>query len=307
MVRSSNAPGSGRSAYRLDHDYLTRGVSVVERRANRWHHLLEDRATDFQNAGTLWKKWKALLPVGTQCRLMWERLRGRFRYGDRRRFAVFSLARFPVRMGTFLILFAVLFTVISLWFAGFMERHARAGVGSFLKEIRTITDADQMRTRTRDFETNVSLLALGKQEEVHQLAAPIIEEMQSTTNADQVNALADAIAVIIRKLEPEKGQKLGGSILQRIQSTTDASQLGALTQAFAAVSGQLPQENARALSDAVLQAIKGSGNSSQRRALGLALAAIATRLKLEEAGPLDGSIVEAIQGERTLPLAPAHR
>ena len=63
IIRSSNASESGRTAYRLDHDYLTRGVSAVERRANRWHHLLEDRAKDFQNAGTLWKKWKALLPV----------------------------------------------------------------------------------------------------------------------------------------------------------------------------------------------------------------------------------------------------
>jgi hypothetical protein len=307
IIRSSNAPESGRTAYRLDHDYLTRGVSAVERRANRWHHLLEDRAKDFQNAGTLWKKWKALLPVGTQCRLVWERLRGRFRYGKRRTYAVLSLARLPVRMISFLILFVVVFAAISIWFAGVMEEYGRTGTGSFLKELRTITDVDRMRARTREFETSVSLLTQRKPEEVDALATPIIEEMQNTTTADQVNAMADAIAVIVRKLEPDKGQALGGSILQRIQSTTDAAQLGALTQAFAAVSGQLPQENSRALADAILQAIKGSGNSGQRRALGLALASIVTRLKLDEGGPFDGSIVEAIQGERTLPLAPTHR
>jgi hypothetical protein len=307
IIRSSNASESGRSAYRLDHDYLTRGVSAVERRANRWHHLLEDRAKDFQNAGTLWKKWKALLPVGTQSRLVWERLRGRFQYGKRRTYAVLSLARLPVRMISFLILFVAVFAVFSIWFAGFMDEYGRTGSAVFLKELRTITDLDRMRARTREFETSVSILTQRRPEEVNALALPIIEEIQNMTNADQVNALADAIAVIVRKLEPDKGQALGGSILERIQSTTDAAQLTALTQAFAAVSGQLPQGNARALADAIVPAIKGSGNSGQRRALGLALATIAPRLKLEEGEALDGSIVEAIRGERALPWAPTHR
>lgn len=65
MVRRLSDRESGRTTYRLDHDYLTRGVSAFERRANRWRYLLEDGAKAFQNAGTLWKKWKALLlPAG---------------------------------------------------------------------------------------------------------------------------------------------------------------------------------------------------------------------------------------------------
>jgi len=98
MLRSPSDPESGRTTYRLDHDYLVRGLSAAERRANRWHYLLEDKAKAFQDAGTLWKKWKALLPVWMQCRLAWARVRGRFRYGSRRSYAVLSLARLPARM-----------------------------------------------------------------------------------------------------------------------------------------------------------------------------------------------------------------
>jgi hypothetical protein len=309
MVRSPSAPEDDRTAYRLDHDYLTRGVSAVERMANRWHYLLEDKAKDFQNAGTLWKKWKALLPAETQCRLMWERLRGRFHYGNRRSYAVLSLARLLFRtavVGTpLLITLALLVAVVYAELSDTTEADRRALLDSSLKEVRSLMDADKTRSWTRAFEFN--LLVQGPREELRTLATRAIEEMQNITNGDQVNALVDAIELITRQLKPDDRQALAGSILLRIQSTTGAANLSALTQAFAAVSGQLPPKNARAIADAILQAIKNADNYGQRHALGLALAAVATRLNLEEAVPLDGSIVEAIKGKRTLPLAPAHR
>jgi hypothetical protein len=118
VLRSSSGPGSGRAVYRLDHDYLVRGVSAAERRTNRWHYLLEDRAKAFQDAGTLWKKWKALLPVGMQCRLAWARMNGRFRYGSHRGYAALSLARLPARpfsvAGSFVLILGIL-TSLALW------------------------------------------------------------------------------------------------------------------------------------------------------------------------------------------------
>jgi hypothetical protein len=305
MLRGYTAPESGRAAYRLHHDYLTRGVSAVERRANCWHHLLQERAQDFQNAGGLWKKWKALLPVGTQCQLLWERLRGRFRYGTRRSYAVLSLALFPIRIvsaaGTLLlILFIGMIVYLLIYESRPLEETAGAEVRSTLKDLHSMTDPNEIRKGISRLELYIPILAGKSPEEVRALAAETIEQMQSATNADQMNVLADAIAIIVRKLEPEKGQTLAGSILQKIQSTTDAAQLSALRRGFAAISAQLPPENARALADPILQAIKGSRHSSQRHALGLALAAIAARLKPDEAEPLDGSIVDAIQGGRTL-------
>ena len=305
MLRGDTAPESGRAAYRLHHDYLTRGVSAVERRANCWHHLLQERAQDFQNAGGLWKKWKALLPVGTQCQLLWERLRGRFRYGTRRSYAVLSLALFPIRLvsaaGTLLLILSIAAIVYFLIYESRpLEETAGAEVRSTLKDLHSMTDPNEIRKGINRLELYIPILAGKSPEEVHALAAETIEQMQSATNADQMNVLADAIAIIVRKLEPEKGQTLAGSILQRIQSTTDAAQLSALRRGFAAISAQLPPENARALADPILQAIKASRHYSQRHALGLALAAIAARLKPDEAEPLDGSIVDAIQGGRTL-------
>src|SRR5262249_35030767 len=46
------------------------------------------------NAGSLATQWKALLPTTVQCRLAWERLKGTFRYGQQRNYALASLARF---------------------------------------------------------------------------------------------------------------------------------------------------------------------------------------------------------------------
>src|SRR5262249_35022367 len=80
MLRSASDPEGGFVTYRLDHDYLTRGVAAAERRANRWHYLLEDGAKVFENAGSLATQWKSLLTTGTQCRLAWEWLKGTFRY-----------------------------------------------------------------------------------------------------------------------------------------------------------------------------------------------------------------------------------
>src|SRR5262245_41424889 len=68
IVRSATDLDSGLTAYRLDHDYLTRGVSAAERRANRWHYLLEDGAKNFENAGSLAMRWRAL-PIAEQCGL----------------------------------------------------------------------------------------------------------------------------------------------------------------------------------------------------------------------------------------------
>jgi hypothetical protein len=98
MVRSASDTESRLTTYQLDHDYLTRGVLAADRRANRWHYLLQDGAKALANAGSLATQWKALLPTAVQCRLVWERLKGTFRYGQQRNYALVSLARFAPAM-----------------------------------------------------------------------------------------------------------------------------------------------------------------------------------------------------------------
>jgi hypothetical protein len=314
LLRSPSDPESNRTTYRLDHDYLTRGVLTTERRADRWHYLLEDRAKAFQDAGTFWKKWKALLPVGTQCRLALARMRGQFRYGNRRSYAFWSLARLPARMlgvaGSFVLVLGLLIfaTVLN------MKDMEQAKIDSFFKEIRSITDSRELQDLKRMFEQDVHALEASeafkfwkKPEEAHVIAGPIagriIETMRSTSNADQMSALQEALVDVSSDLEPEEVQTLGSSILREIQNTQDMAQLNALTRAFEAISFQLRPDNAQALAELIHRAIKGGGDPSQRHALGLALSAIASRLKPEQVGTLDGSIVEAIQGGRSAPLS----
>ena len=94
LLRSASELESGVTAYRLDHDYLTRGIMAAEQRANRWRYLLEDGANAFETAGSHFMRWKAMLPIGTQFRLAWERLHGTIRYGAQRHYALTSLVRF---------------------------------------------------------------------------------------------------------------------------------------------------------------------------------------------------------------------
>jgi hypothetical protein len=304
MVRSPSDPESGRTVYRLDHDYLIRGVSAAERRANRWHYLLEDRFNAFQNAGTLRKKWKALLPVGTQCRLAWERMRGRFLYGNRRGYVLMSLARFPTRIVGALISFFIVLIIVSIPTGVFLQRMWRR-TASFPQEIQSITDPDEVRTKTQDFLTNIPMLRLQEPKAMQILAGQLIERLQHTTNTDQQSALLLAAADVISALKPTEVQTLASSLIPRILSTTEAAQLSALTRGFATILTQLNPEATRALAEPIRDAIRSGVNSDQRRALGLALAAVASELKPEEAGALDTSIVEAIQGRQTVPLSPA--
>jgi hypothetical protein len=301
MLRSSSDPESGRTTYRLDHDYLTRGVLTAERRADRWHYLLEDRAKGFQDASTLWKKWKALLPVGTQCRLAIARLRGQFSYGNRRSYVLWSLARLPARMLGLVGSFVLVLLLLSVPLSWKMRSMARVGIDSFFKEIHSVTDSRQIHDRTRAFKSEVLMFASQESEETHATAGRIIETMRSTSNSDQMSALQEALVDVTSDLRPEEVQTLGSSILREIQNTTDAAQINALSRAFAAISFKLRPENAQALAELILHAIKGGGDPNQRHALGLGLSAISSQLKPEQVGMLDGSIVEAIQGGRPSP------
>jgi hypothetical protein len=94
VVRRRVDPGTGDSAWLLDHDYLARAVREADRRANRWQRVLAEGANALVNAGTSWALWwRALLPPRTQLAFFWDRLRGRFRYGHHRLYAVKSLPR----------------------------------------------------------------------------------------------------------------------------------------------------------------------------------------------------------------------
>jgi hypothetical protein len=88
IIRKRLDPDTRQHVRILDHDYLSRGVLEVERRANRWFAVAQEGYRAFQDAGgSVWRTWRSLLSPWQQMVLMSHRLRGRFRYGTLRSYA----------------------------------------------------------------------------------------------------------------------------------------------------------------------------------------------------------------------------
>ena len=82
------------SAWQLDHDYLARSVIGEMRQADHWGTALRDGFSRFRAAsGSLSRSWAALLPISVQARLLWEKVRGRLRYGETAGYAWLSGAK----------------------------------------------------------------------------------------------------------------------------------------------------------------------------------------------------------------------
>src|SRR5271165_25869 len=107
VIRRRVDPGTGESSWLLDHDYLARAVREADRRANRWQRALAEGAKTLADAGDSWARWwRALLPPRTQLGFLYDRLRGRFRYGEHRLYAAKSLQRFGPIVGILLLVAA---------------------------------------------------------------------------------------------------------------------------------------------------------------------------------------------------------
>src|SRR6266404_6883144 len=112
VIRRRVDPGTGEGSWLLDHDYLARAVREADRRANRWQRALAEGAKALSEAGESWaRRWHALLPAWTQFVFFYDRLRGRFRYGEQRRYAVKSVQR----LGPYL---AIVLMVVALGLYG---------------------------------------------------------------------------------------------------------------------------------------------------------------------------------------------
>ncbi|MEA2884281.1 MAG: hypothetical protein QOH32_3537 [Bradyrhizobium sp.] len=317
MLRSASDPQSGVTAYRLDHDYLTRGVAAAERRANQWYYLLADGATAFQNAGSMATRWKALLPVGAQCRLAWERLRGTLRYGQQSNYAAWSVARFAP--------LALLLAVLGAgaWAFGYwreqqaatetarkilLQLEFRKGIGDReLEGAWTLATTSDVRVQA---EFITQLLGTPEYAE-HFLLQPDLV-VQAVTRASPVNrnrvlliagnpvrgANYDARTIAAIALALRLGN-LGfispGSIVDGIKVTKDADQLRPLGAALAAISPQLKQDDAFALATAVVDAIKGSLTRDQFATLAAPLGILANQLKPEDAHVLARPMIELIR------------
>src|SRR5260370_647791 len=318
MLRSASDPEGGFIAYRLDHDYLTRGVAAAERRANRWHYLLEDGAKAFDSAGSLATQWKSMSTPGMTFRLAWESLTGTFRYGQQGNYALVSLARFVP-----LVLLLAVLGFGSWEIARGREEQAaskagqdiwfqfvfRDGIGARdLDGAWMLASAEDVRVREEflrqllnsdvhaehllmepDFVVQALTIA---NPSIRETAAPIVEAALKGGRYDDIKKIAAiAVSTGLGRLENVKAD----AIIEAINRTTDSNQRRVLAQAIAAIAPQLKPEEARALADPLIEAIKETGDFGESHALAQAFAAIAPQLKPEEARALAGPLIEAIK------------
>jgi len=95
LLRRRPAIDTGSDTWSLDHDYLSGGVLAAETRASRAAVLLRDSEQDHRASGrNLWRRWRTLLTPRQQIGLALDRMRGRFRYAEKRSFALLSMIRF---------------------------------------------------------------------------------------------------------------------------------------------------------------------------------------------------------------------
>jgi hypothetical protein len=93
VVRPRGDAEGETTSWQLDHAYLAQPILHIDRERDQWRRLLAERARAYAEAAWRDKCWGALLPVRTQAQLLAARLRGRFRYGEHRAYALRSLAR----------------------------------------------------------------------------------------------------------------------------------------------------------------------------------------------------------------------
>lgn len=96
VVRPRIDPGGEGSVWLLDHDYLSRGLLELDRRAQRWPRILEEAARSYEGARGFLEHWNKLLPPTLQLRLLYERLRRNLRYGSAAVYARVSTVRMLV-------------------------------------------------------------------------------------------------------------------------------------------------------------------------------------------------------------------
>jgi hypothetical protein len=187
LLRRVLGDGVGTEALLLYHDYLARGVREAYRQVNRWTELLRERAQLFQEAVGWRQRRRALLPPGTQFRLLLARLRGKLLYGEHRGFAALSTLRF----------------VANVWVI-------TAGLGFLAWQINAF------REQTRDLFMSGSLSTIHSMPE--RVRRAVLDEAFRSESAAETflrRSKDEDLLLAITGLDPDRSDRLLGDALRR--------------------------------------------------------------------------------------------
>ena len=321
VIRRRVDPGTGESSWLLDHDYLARAVREADRRANRWQRALAEGAKAVADAGANWTgRWRALLPPTTQLAFLWDRLRGRFRYGEHRPYAAKSLQRFGPAIGLILLVLA----------AGAYEwaRQAEARISKSADDILNAWRFEGSAVSHGDADALIHLAVTDEKVRRHALTLVLTDPNRAQIFIRQPQMVIRAIAGVspwFRDLATaslagapaapssntaQTSQAIGGAALllgrpealplawwlAAIKGTNNLSALGVLGMGLGAVAAKLDEKEAKEAVEPLLAAIKGTTDPSALRTLGTGLGAVAAKLGEKEAKEAVEPLLAAIKG-----------
>lgn len=94
VVRENPVSADKGSRWQLDHDYIARAVAAENRAANKLSLQLQDGAEAWRTAGyDIRQRYRSLLSLSEQLKLVWARRRGEFTYRPYRSYAAISTIR----------------------------------------------------------------------------------------------------------------------------------------------------------------------------------------------------------------------
>ena len=212
LVRKRIDADTGMTVWMLDHDYLCRGVIAAERRANLWATRLQEGKREFDAAGSqVDARWRSLLPLTTQARLLIERMRGRIEYGAARTYAIVSMARLlPV-----LVVAAIpAFTIFLLREQGINDK------------ARTLLDPITIVSEQLSLDEERALRKIAASSESVAMAV-MREAVASNTKAAQVRGRLPYVINAVVGLDPRRRERVLKEVLIpcAISSTDEAKHL----------------------------------------------------------------------------------
>jgi hypothetical protein len=319
VIRRRIDPGTGESSWLLDHDYLTRAVREVDRRANRWQRAFAEGAKALADAGNSWpRRWRALLPPRTQLAFLYDRLRGRFRYNKHRLYAINSLQRLGPYIAVPLLVVGLglyegerrseeriqnsadnILNGLEFQLNGITESEAEAllRLASAEEPVRqfaltqVLTNPDRARVFIRQPEVVIrAIVGLSAR-----FRALVSASLASTTPFSASNRRETSMASIYLARSLGQTAVLPAWWVVATKDTTDPSALASLSERLTALPAKLTDSQAKDAVEPFLAAIKTTTDDSAKRLLGAGLRALSATLTDSQAKEAVEPLLAAIE------------
>ncbi len=325
VVRKVVDPLTGKESWRLDHDYQCQAVLDIEARQDYWNTALRNAHQQFLEAkGNLLRRWRSLLPPWSQLTFLFQRLRGKCRFGEARGYWWRSTSRW---LPTLLVLVIawMLFNV----YRDQQDKELARRLFAIIGRQDTISPYEMKECfwpLAADLSENVRLhflqIALESPENARRLQLrneivvqstvgwnphmrirviqEILHPVLSESSLDSDTTLACASLAAALNLDgplSETKKAAATKLAEAIKGESNPSRLSLLSGAFGPLAKGLDSAAASSLATKLAEAIKGESDVSRLSSLSGAFGQLAKGLDSAAASSLATKLAEAIKGE----------